>query len=223
MATSSEFVAELEGLIESRMSALGEVRESDAAASCAKPLDEVTRRLKVALKNELEASELAAIWMPSTPEIDVKLGLARQSGDEAQHYRLILDHLQALGVELDGFNPVEGGYSPMFQLLRGYTSTVERVAAAQLTRESLALTKNEQFIEFCDAVGATGTAEFYRNEIQPDEQWHVRLGRRTLEKYAVTSELQTAALAASTAVLDLAERIQYKQVHELGISHAPGC
>lgn len=223
MSTSAEFVGELERLIGSRMSELKDVREPETAESSAKPTEEVVRRLKMALKNELEASELAALWMPSTPEIDVKLGLARQSGDEAQHYGRIHDHLEGLGVELDGFDPLEGGYSPMFQLLRGYTSTVERVAAAQLTRESLALTKNEQFIEFCDAVGATGTAEFYRHEIQPDEQWHVRLGRRTLEKYAVTSGLQAAALAASTAVLDLAVRIQNKQVHELGISHAPGC
>ena len=223
MSTTSVFLEELEQRVNRCMSELALVRDSEPASSCPRPMDEVVRRLRVALKNELEASELAALWMASTPEIDVKLGFARQAGDEAKHYRLIEEHLQALGVDVSGFDPMGGGYSPMFQLLCGYEGTVERVAAAQFTRESLAITKNEQFIEFCVAVGATETADFYLNEIQPDEQWHVRLGKRTLEKYAVTAELQAKAREASEAVLDLATRIQNKQVHEMGISHAPGC
>ncbi len=222
MPTPTEFVETLQQRIDHRMAELERIREPDANVP-AQAMDAVVSRLKLALRNELEASELAALWMPSTAEIDVKLGLARQAGDEARHYRLIEEHLETLGVDLTGFDPVEGGYSPMFQLLRGYESTVERVAAAQMTRESLALTKNEQFIAFCEDAGAGATAEFYRTDIQPDEQWHVRLGRRTLEKYATTPESQARALAASTAVLDLAERVQNRQVHELGISHAPGC
>ncbi len=53
---------------------------------------EMVHLLKIALRNELEASELAAFWMSSTPEVDVKLGFARQAGDEAKHYRLIDPH-----------------------------------------------------------------------------------------------------------------------------------
>ena len=217
------FFEELERLVFSSLSDLDQVRHAGLASSCDNPMDEVGRRLKVALKNELEASELAALWMNSTPEIDVKLGLARQAGDEAKHYRLIEEHLVFLGIDTSAFDPLQDGYSPMFELLRRYEGTVERVAAAQFTRESLALKKNEQFIEFCRAVGALDTAEFYGNEIQPDEQWHVRLGRRTLEKYAVTAELQAKALKASEEVLELAARVHNKQIHEMGISHAPGC
>ena len=76
--------------------------------------------------------------MPTTPEVDVKLGLARQAGDEAKHYRLIEKHLTGRGIDLSGFNPTADGYGPMFQLLAGFQSTVERVAGAQLARESLA-------------------------------------------------------------------------------------
>ena len=39
--------------------------------------DELIRRLKIALKNELEASELAALWISTTPELDIKLSLAK--------------------------------------------------------------------------------------------------------------------------------------------------
>jgi uncharacterized ferritin-like protein (DUF455 family) len=161
--------------------------------------------------------------MRTTPEIEVKLALARQAGDEAKHYRLIEKHLEEMNIDLAGFNPAEGGYGPMFQLLSTLESTVERIGAAQFTREALALKKNEQFIEFCDAAEDHKTAELYRTHIQPDEQWHVHLGREVLAKYANGPELQAKARAAVEAVLQLAERIQNKQVSELKVSHAPGC
>jgi hypothetical protein len=177
----------------------------------------------MALKNELEASEIAAVWIPTTPEVDVKLALARQVGDEAKHYRAIEDHLRRTGADLTGFNPAGDGYGPMFQLLAGFNTTVERIGAAQFTRESLALKKNEQFIEFCEAAGDRETAKLYREQIQPDEEWHVQLGRTVLERYATTPDLQTKARKAVEAVLDLAVRIQNKQLKELKVSHAPGC
>jgi hypothetical protein len=177
----------------------------------------------MALKNELEASEIAAVWIPTTPEVDVKLALARQVGDEAKHYRFIEEHLRGMGADLSSFNPAADGYGPMFQLLAGFSSTVERIGAAQFTRESLALKKNEQFIEFCEAAGDHQTAKLYREHIQPDEEWHVQLGRSVLERYATTPELQAKASKAVEAVLDLAVRIQNKQLKELKVSHAPGC
>lgn len=222
----SEFVQTLERQVDDAMKSLNRIGDGACAptpSAVAGVDDEVVRRLKLALRNELEASELAALWMPTTPELDVKLGLARQAGDEAHHYRLIVEHLGELGVDASDFDPTEGGSSPMFRLLEQFDSTVERVAAAQFTRETLALTKNEQFIDYCESVGAVSTAAFYRDRIQPDERWHVDLGRRTLEKYARTAEEQVRALEASRKVLELAHKIQTKQVHEMGVSHAPGC
>jgi hypothetical protein len=107
--------------------------------------------------------------------------------------------------------------------LSGFKTTVERIGAAQFTRESLALKKNEQFIEFCEAAGDRATAKLYREQIQPDEQWHVHLGRTVLEKYADTPELKEMARKAVEAVLDLAVKVQNKQLKEMKISHAPGC
>ena len=68
--------------------------------------------------------------MQSSPEIEIKLALARQVGDEAKHYKLIEKHLHGMNADLSGFNPADGGYGPMFQLLTGFTSTVERIGAA---------------------------------------------------------------------------------------------
>ena len=220
MAPVRAFVDELEEYVNERLSSLDLLKEPEIQVP---DRSGIVQRLKMALKNELEASEIAAVWIPTTPEIEVKLGLARQVGDEAKHYKLIEEHLAAMGADLGGFNPTADGYGPMFQLLAGFKTTIERIGAAQFTRESLALKKNEQFIEFCEAAGDRATAKLYRESIQPDEQWHVRLGRMVLEKYAVTPELKAQARKAVEAVLDLAVKIQTKQVKEMKVSHAPGC
>ena len=154
------FVEDLEGYVYEKLASLDLLKEPNIGAV---DRSEVVRRLKMALKNELEASEIAAIWIPTTPEVEVKLALARQVGDEAKHYRFIEDHLRRMGVDLAGFDPGAGGYGPMFQLLAGFNTTVERIGAAQFTRESLALKKNEQFIEFCEAAGIKKRRDFIAN------------------------------------------------------------
>jgi uncharacterized ferritin-like protein (DUF455 family) len=220
MSSAQEFVVELQGYVTEKLASLDLLKDEESG-----PADrsEVIRRLKVALKNEMEAAELAAIWIPSTPEVEVKLAFARQAGDEARHYHLIEKHLTGMGVDLSGFNPIAEGYGPMFTLLQGLGSTVERVAGAHFTRESLALKKNEQFMEFCERAGAAETAALYRTQIQPDESWHVDIGHRTLLRYATSAEDQQKARRAAEAVLDLAVKVQRKQFQELNLSHAPGC
>src|ERR1051325_10514224 len=115
---ANDFAHELHQYVVQQLSKLDLLKAEPPAADIGR--SEIVRRLKIALKNELEASELAALWMPATPEIDVKLGLARQAGDEAKHYRLIEKHLNKLGVDTASFNPVAEGYGPMFQLLTGF-------------------------------------------------------------------------------------------------------
>src|SRR2546428_6930623 len=127
-----------------------------------------------------------------------------------------------MGYDLAGFNPSADGYGPMFQLLAGFKTTVERIGAAQFTRESLALKKNEQFIEFCEAAGDRATAKLYRESIQPDDECHVRLGRTVLEKYATTPELQARVRSEAEADLDLAGKVQNNHLTRMKASHAPG-
>jgi len=183
----------------------------------------VANLLKVALKNEIEASESAARWMVTTPELDVKLALARQVGDEAKHYRLVAERLGDLGFDARGFDPLAKGYGPLFQYLDTLKTTVERVAAGQFTREAIAIVKNRQFIEFCEAARDEVTARLYREIIEPDERHHHDLGRRLLLRYATTPEAQEAARRASERTLELAEELQTLALRSTGIHHAPGC
>ena len=189
------------------------------------PSGELTVRqlLRLALRNELEASELAARWMSACPELDAKLAFARQCGDEARHYGLIVGRLAELGDDLTGFDPLAGGYSPLFQYLATLETTVERAAAGPYTRESLAVVRNEAFIEFCEAKDDAQTAELYRFVIQPDERHHHELGQRLLQRYAIDDASQAKALAVSAKVLTLAEELQELARLKAGICRAPGC
>ncbi len=179
--------------------------------------------LKIALKNELEATEIAARWLVSTRDVDVKLALARQAGDEAKHYRLIEAHLQELGVDLSSFDPLAQGFGPLFTYLDTLEETVERVAAGQFTREAIAVVKNQQFIDLCEAQGYTATAELYRDTIQKDEAYHHQLGRTLLLRLATTPEAQECAQRAATRTLELAEELQHLALTKMGVHHAPGC
>ena len=214
------FITKLEGENSQLLSRLepGEALTPESGGSL-----DIGRLLKIALKNELEAFELAARWIESTPELDVKLGLARQVGDEAKHYRLIEDRLKELGIDLTGYNPVGAGYGELFQYLTTLTGTVERLAAGQFTREAIALVKNRQFIELCEATGDKETATLYREVIQPDETYHHMLGRSFLLKYALTDAQQDRAKQASRRTLELAEELSALALKKGGIHHAPGC
>ncbi|MDB4940516.1 MAG: hypothetical protein JWP97_50 [Labilithrix sp.] len=194
-------------------------------ASAGEPGDEITvpRLLMLALKNELEATECAAAWIPTTKEVSVKLALARQAGDEAKHYRMIEARLAELSVDTRGHDPMAAGRSPLLEWLLSLDSTVARVAAGQFTREALAVVRNAEFIRFCHAKGDAATARLYEETIQPDERHHHELGRKLLLELAITDDAQEAARAASARVLSMAEELQEIARLKAGITRAPGC
>jgi rubrerythrin len=197
--------------------------ERIAAAAAREPAGDlsVAKLLMLALKNELEATECASMWVPTTREVDVKLALARQAGDEAKHFRLIEKRLGELGVDASTFEA--GARSPLLQYLATLETTVERVAAGQFTREALALVRNDEFVRFCESRGDTATAALYRDVIQPDEKHHHELGRTLLSRLATSEEAQRLARNAAARTLELAEEIQEIARLKLGVSRAPGC
>jgi len=183
----------------------------------------VLNLLKVALKNEIEATEIAARWLVTTDDVTVKMALARQAGDEAKHFRMIAARLAELGFDADSFNPLANGYGPLFGYLDTLRTTVERVAAGQFTREAIAVVKNRQFIEFCERAGDRATATLYKDVIEPDERFHHELGRSLLLRTATTAEAQDLARRAAARTLELAEELQTAALKTAGIHHAPGC
>jgi 1,2-phenylacetyl-CoA epoxidase catalytic subunit len=218
--TAAEFVAQLD---ETNQAVLRRLEPEATLKPEVSGALNVTNLLKVALKNEIEATEIAARWLVTSDDVQVKLALARQVGDEAKHYRLIVERLRQLGVDASTIDPLASGYGPLFTYLDTLTDTVERVAAGQFTREAIAVVKNRQFIEFCERVGDLETAALYRDTIEPDERYHHELGRRLLLRLATTPGSQAAATSAARRTLQLADELQRKALATAGIHHAPGC
>ena len=179
------------------------------------------KMLQVALVNEISVSELAAAWMPSAPEVDVKIALARQAGDEAGHFQLVADRLKVLGFELAGFRPP--GANPLFDYLRSLSTTVERVAAGLFTLESIAYAVNENFMAFCHQRGDAETVRIYREYIQPDELRHHKLGRQLLVKYATEPKSQQRAKEVVGKVLQIATAARAQAAARMGTACLPGC
>ena len=218
--TAEEFVAALDAENQARLRGL----EPDAtlAPEVKGPLN-VPNLLKVALRNEAEATVIAARWLATSDDIKLVLALARQAADEAKHYELIAKRLAVLGFDADGFDPLAGGFGPLSAYLQTLSTSVERAAAGQFTREAIAIVKNRQFIEFCERVGDKETAALYRDIIEPDERYHHDLGRRLLLRLATTPAAQDAARRVARRTLELAEELQVKALATAGIHHAPGC
>jgi len=212
------FVDELEAFKAERLAPIiGAGRTSlDAGAA-----DDTKAMLQIALANEINVSELAALWMPTTSELDVKLAFARQAGDEAGHFQLVAERLTALGFDVSSFRtPSE---SPLFSYMRSLTSTVERIAAGLFTLESIAYGVNENFMAYCASRGDDETVRIYREYIQPDERAHQQLGQRLLAKYATTPELQARARETVGKVLEIAAAARAKAAATLGTACFPGC
>ena len=215
---SLEFVEQLVAEMDRLFAQLGETETLEAESQ---GRVEVTNLLRLALKSELEASELAALWMPSTPEVDGKMCLALQCGDEMKHYGLISARLGQLGEDLAGFDPLADGHSPLYQYLRGLRTTVERIAGGPFASEAIAQVRNRQFVAFCRSAGDHQTADLYEDVIQPEEAHHHQLGREILERYAVTAELQELVLAATRNTLAIADELRNLAAKTTGIHSIP--
>ena len=215
---SKEFVARLIEEMDMLFARLGEIEtlesESDGKV-------DVVTLLRLALKSELEASELAGFWMPTTPEVDAKMALALQCGDEMKHYGLISQRLAELGEDLTDFDPLSDGHSPLYQYLRGLRTTVERIAAGPFASEAIAQVRNAQFVNFCRSVGDAGTADLYDRTIQPEEAHHHELGRQYLEKHATTAEIQEQASAAVRNTLAIADELSNLAAKTTGVHNIP--
>lgn len=201
----SEFIEGLDRDLEGVFSRLG---EHETLESESEGRVEVPTLLRLALKSELEASELAGFWLATTPEIDGKRLLAEQCRDEMKHYDLIVERLEELGEEVDDLDPLGEGYSPLYQYLKTLRTSVERIAAGPYAREAIARVRNDQFIEFCRSVGDEGTARLYEEVIQPEEVKHHDLGREFLAVHCTTLPLQEAATAATRNTLAIADELR---------------
>lgn len=181
----------------------------------------IPQLLRGSLRAELEAAEIAALWMVTTPEIGPKIAFAQQAGDEARHYHFISRRLQELGERPDDFAPAER--SKLFRYFETLESTGERIAAAQFTREAIGYKANQLFITFCEQAGDGATAELYRSRIQPDEMRHHEWGKELLALFTAGEAAQERARQVILRTLELAEELRSVAAGKLLVETLPGC
>src|SRR5438093_8800523 len=203
------------------MTAAGAASLGSAAPESGRAGGEPIRLLQIALANEISVSELAAAWMPSTPEVDIKVALARQAGDEARHFQLVEERLRSLGFDVGSFTPP--GPNPLFEYLKSLPTSVERVAAGLFTLESIAYNVNENFMRLCEQRGDQETVRIYRDFIQPDEMAHQRLGAALLREHATTAELRAKARQAVLKTMEIAAAQRATAAARIGTACFPGC
>ncbi len=213
----------VEGLKEELQGLLAKLKSNETLVAESSGRLEVKSLLKIALKNEMEATLVGARWVENTPEIFCKLAFARQVGDESRHYRLIEARLQELGENLDDYDPLKPALSPLTEYLLGLQGTIEKAVAGPFARESIAVVKNNQFISFLKEKGDLGTAKIYEETIQKDEAFHHQLGEDLLLRLVRTDEDQRRASAAVEKTLGLAEELTRLAAEKKGIVRAPGC
>jgi 1,2-phenylacetyl-CoA epoxidase catalytic subunit len=214
----NEFVTELKAENEAILAKIDEPPISSGI-----PKGELLATLvKMALKNEIEAAEIAAEWVSTTPELPAKLALARHAGDEARHYQLIEEKARAMGISLDGFRPLEPP-SLVLNYLRKLTTTPERIAAALVAREAMGGRRNVQFLAFLDRIGQRELAALYRDVINPDEDRHHRSGCAVLAELANAPEAQQAARRAALGLLETGDRVRSNALESTGAPVIPGC
>jgi uncharacterized ferritin-like protein (DUF455 family) len=209
------FADELAARSQDRLAAIIDAGRETTGNADAKAL------LQIALANEIAVSELAARWVGSTLEVDVKLAFARQAGDEAGHFQLVAERLRALGFDLDAY--VVPAANPLFQYLATLDTTVERIVAGLYALESIAYGVNENFIAYCKANGDAETVRIYETIIQPEEREHQAIGRALIAKYVVTEEARQRAIATVDRVLEIAASTRAAAAARLGVTCFPGC
>lgn len=204
MVDASTYVSELEGKHQESF------RQLVAAfvAGLAKDNLGVVDVLKLEMRAIVEAIEVAALWLPDSEELKMKIALAGRAGDCAQQFRLVGERLAALGVSLATFDPRHGGYSKLFAFFRSLQTTEERAAAGFLTLGGLNRARFAALAKWCQERGDLETAALYRDRLAEDEQRHLDEGRALLVAVAEGEESQARARRATYRTVELVGELQ---------------
>jgi hypothetical protein len=180
----TDFYDSIIGLIDSRRDAAA----ADVQSFFNRPMSEqeLVEWLSFQAYYELRAAQFIGKWLADTPERDALVLLAQQVEDEALHYEYCMRALEKRGVtSLDNWKPepeweewIDGWYPSGID-------TLERVAAHNVTGEVGAC---QAFYDIKPRIPDDVVKTLER--IIPDEQFHMKLGRQILEKYAVSDDQQ---------------------------------
>jgi hypothetical protein len=171
-------------------------------AALGKETLDVVDFLRLALKDTIEAAEVAALWFVDCEDLGMKIGFAEQCGSAARHHRLIAARILALGST--AFDPRTGGYSRFFGFLRSLQTPEERAAAGLVTLRTFNIGRLQVFADLSEERGDAETAAIFRDQIAEDERRVFDIGWRALIANASTEESQARGRRAAFRIVELA-------------------
>ena len=213
-----DYIQELDDFLRTRVDELAEqIRGTHNPEAKVPPM---TVLLQAALKNEWETALLTSNWVTDEVDPDFRIELSRLAGDEAKHFQLIEKRLRELGAEKQ-IEPLNER-TPLYHFLIKQTSTFDRVVSGPYTREALAVTRNVVFLEHCKTIDDFETISLY-DEIQNDEGFHHRIGKKYLTKLINNNDDFERAKAKVEETLQVVDDIQEMIVMNKGVCRIPGC
>lgn len=150
---------------------------------------------------EYQAILFISKWLQSTPETDVMVLLCQQIEDEGNHFNWLNQHLEAMGSSLSHWQPLPEMVDWIETYYGNLPDTISRLAAHNLAGESGACRSFSSILPFLPA-----DLQKTMKRIMPDEQFHLRLGRRVLSQYCVTDAQKHQARQRALEVAALETR-----------------
>lgn len=196
-------VAFYDGLVANLKARREALTEAEQSFGGYQPLarEELIEWLRFQCWYEQEAAGFIGSWLRETPESDIFVGLCRQVADEGRHYKLLLSHLQSLGVSMDDWVPEPEWVNWVSEFYASGNDTLERVAAHNITGELGAM---DAFDGLLPRVPASTRAVL--EKIIPDEKFHVSLGRMAVHRYATTLDRQARVHARVVRAFELEQK-----------------
>lgn len=204
--TWATFVQEIESELETHRSQAFKVSPEQAFAAidaAHRPWsrERVVEWLSFQTYYEYQAVMFISKWLQSTPETDALVLLCQQIEDEANHFNWLNQHLEQMGASLSEWTPLPEMVDWVETFYGSLPDTISRLAAHNLAGESGACRSFDSIVPLLPE-----DLQKTMRRIMPDEQFHLRLGRRVLSKYCVTDEQKERARHYALEVAELETR-----------------
>jgi hypothetical protein len=160
-------------------------------------LDDTARRITRARWLESRCFEILGRWVPSTPEPDVKLVLARQSHHHAWHAELF-DRVRPVANGLDGDRHTrhEPAWDDLLRSVEALTATADRLAAAFGVVLPATLGEYEQWLVTVDPI-RDAPLRRWLGFVVADERADLDEGRALLGSYPAAADAPGRARVAT--------------------------
>ena len=136
--------------------------------------------------------------------LDLKLLLTKQAAEEYLHSRIFLERAQELGASgnLTDFQTTEEDWD-LFRINNDWDHPWEIAASFQCTGEILLIPVLKHMMKTMDPI----TAQLIKEQVLIHEGAHIQTGRKIIERFAVTEEIQARVRAIREEKHVLKERI----------------